>query len=45
VGEELVGYLEAADWRIEETPERDPYPGVETQTRRVYILANASGGR
>jgi SAM-dependent methyltransferase len=40
--QELVGYLEASDWHIEETTERDPYPGVETQTRRVYILANAS---
>jgi hypothetical protein len=41
--QELVGFLEAADWHIEETTERDPYPGVETQTRRVYILANPSG--
>lgn len=40
--QELVGYLEASDWLIEETTERDPYPGVETQTRRVYILAKAS---
>ena len=40
--QELVGYLEASDWHIEETTERDPYPGVETQTRRVYILAKAS---
>ncbi len=39
---ELIGYLEAAGWHIEETTERDPYPGVETQTRRVYILANAT---
>ena len=40
--QELVGYLEASGWHIEETMERDPYPGVETQTRRAYILANAS---
>jgi SAM-dependent methyltransferase len=39
---EMIEYLEAAAWRIEETTERDPYPGVETQTRRVYILANAT---
>jgi hypothetical protein len=39
---EMIGYLEAAGWRIEETTERDPYSGVETQTRRVYILANAT---
>jgi SAM-dependent methyltransferase len=38
---ELAGYLEAAGWLIEETTERDPYPDVETQTRRVYILAQA----
>ncbi len=39
---ELIGYLEAAGWHIEETTERDPYPGVETQTRRGYMLANAT---
>lgn len=38
---ELVGYLEAAGWRVEEVTERDPYPEVEVQTRRVYILAEA----
>ena len=38
---ELVGYLEAAGWHIVETTEQDPYLGVETQTPRVYILANA----
>jgi SAM-dependent methyltransferase len=36
---ELVGYLEAGGWRVEEATERDPYPDVEAQTRRVYILA------
>ncbi len=36
---ELVRDLESAGWRIDEATERDPYPGVETQTRRVYILA------
>ncbi len=38
---ELVGYLEAAGWRIEEATERDPYPDVEVATRRLYILAQA----
>lgn len=36
---ELVGYLEAAGWRIEEATERDPYPDVEVATRRLYIFA------
>ncbi len=37
-----MGYLDAAGWHLEEVTERDPYPpGVETQTRRVYILATA----
>ena len=38
---ELIGYLEAAGWRVEEVTERDPYPDVEAQTRRVYVLAQA----
>lgn len=41
---ELVGYLEAGGWRIEEATERDPYPDVEVATRRVYILAEAPAG-
>ena len=41
---ELVGYLEAAGWRVEEATERDPYPDVEAQTRRVYILAQGRAG-
>jgi len=36
---ELLESLESAGWRIEEATERDPYLGVETQTRRVYIRA------
>jgi SAM-dependent methyltransferase len=36
---ELLESLESAGWRVEEATERDPYPGVETQTRRVYIRA------
>ncbi len=38
--DELVTQLEAAGFRIEECVERDPYPGVEAETRRVYVLAS-----
>lgn len=41
---ELVGYLEAGGWRIEEATERDPYPDIEVATRRVYILAESPAG-
>jgi SAM-dependent methyltransferase len=38
---EMLGYLEAADFVIEEIEERDPYaPEVEYQSRRGYILAS-----
>jgi hypothetical protein len=37
---ELERCLKTAGWRVEEATERAPYaPGVETQTRRVYIVA------
>ena len=37
---EMVGYLEAAGYAIEEVIEREPYaPEVEYQSRRAYILA------
>ncbi len=43
----MRGKPRSSGWasRPEETSEREPYSGVETQTRRVYILANASGTR
>lgn len=38
--DEMVGYLEAAGFIIDEVIERAPYPdGVEAQTQRVYIFA------
>jgi len=37
--EEMAGYLRAAGFEVEEATERDPYPEVEVQTRRGYILA------
>lgn len=37
---EMVGYLEAAGYHIEQVIERDPYPPeIEYQSRRAYILA------
>lgn len=36
---EMVGYLTAAGLEIGEVVERDPYPDVEHQNRRGYILA------
>ena len=35
----MAGYLAAADLRVEEIIERDPYPDVEHQSRRAYIFA------
>jgi SAM-dependent methyltransferase len=38
---EMLGYLKAADFVIEQIEERDPYaPEVEYQSRRGYILAS-----
>lgn len=37
--EEMVGYLEAAGFNIEEIVERPNYPEVEYPSERVYILA------
>jgi SAM-dependent methyltransferase len=37
--DEMVGYLEAAGFNIEEIVERAPYPEVEYPSQRVYILA------
>jgi len=38
---EMVGYLEAAGFTVEETIEREPYPEVEVTTRRTYLLVRA----
>lgn len=37
--EAMASELEAAGWEIEEIVERDPYPEVEHQSRRVYVFA------
>ena len=36
---EMVSYIEAAGFEVEEAIERDPYPDVEYQSRRAYIFA------
>jgi hypothetical protein len=41
---EMVGYLEAAAFDVEEVIEREPYPEVEHQSRRAYIFAKKPGG-
>lgn len=40
---EMTGWLQEAGFAVEETTERDPYPEVEAQTRRAYLLARRSG--
>ena len=37
--EEMKGYLKKAGFDLQEVIERDPYPGVEYQSRRAYIFA------
>lgn len=36
---EMLGYLAKSGFEIDDVIERDPYPEVEAQTRRVYIFA------
>lgn len=36
---ELTGWLAAAGWTVEDVREREPYPGVEAETRRAYVTA------
>jgi SAM-dependent methyltransferase len=38
--DEMTGYLQQAGLRVDEVIERDPYPGVEHQSQRVYIFAS-----
>ncbi len=40
---EMDGWLTAAGFVIEEVVERDPYPDIESQTRRAYFLARTPG--
>ncbi len=37
---EMLGYLGDAGLILDEVIERDPYPEVEAQTRRIYIFAH-----
>ena len=37
--DEMIRYLSEAGFDVEEAVERDPYPDVEYQSRRAYILA------
>jgi len=37
--DEMAGYLRAAHFEIEEIVERPPYPDVEHQSRRAYVIA------
>jgi len=39
---EVANALRSAGFEIEKIIERDPYPEVEAQTRRAYILAKAN---
>jgi ubiquinone/menaquinone biosynthesis C-methylase UbiE len=38
--EEMVSYLKTASFELENVIERDPYPEIEVQTRRAYVLAS-----
>lgn len=37
--DEMIGYLRAAGFELEAAAERAPYPDVEHQSRRAYLLA------
>ncbi len=39
--EEMQAYLREAGFEIDEVIEREPYPDVEVQTRRAYLLLKA----
>jgi SAM-dependent methyltransferase len=43
--QEMRGYLDAAGFVTERCEERDPYPDVEAQTRRCYVIARAAAER
>jgi SAM-dependent methyltransferase len=42
--EEMTGFLRAAGFQVVEVVEREPYPGVEHQSRRAYIFAEKPRG-
>ena len=37
--DEMSGYLKNADFAVEEIIERNPYPAIEQQNRRAYVIA------
>lgn len=43
--DEVTDSLRSAGFEVEKVVERDPYPEVEAQTRRAYILAIKRGTR
>jgi SAM-dependent methyltransferase len=42
--EEMSGWLREAGFLVEAVTEREPYPDVEAQTRRAYVLATKPAG-
>jgi SAM-dependent methyltransferase len=42
--EEMSGWLREAGFVVEAVTEREPYPDVEAQTRRAYVLATTPAG-
>jgi SAM-dependent methyltransferase len=38
-GAEMEGYLHKAGYVVQERRERGPYPGIEVETQRCYVLA------
>ena len=42
--DEMAGYLETAGFVVEESIERPPYPNVEHQSKRAYILSRKPVG-
>lgn len=41
--DEMTGWLREAGFAVEQVTEREPYPDVEAQTRRAYVLAAKPG--
>jgi hypothetical protein len=39
-----IGFLESAGFQVGEIIEREPYPGVEHESRRAYIFAEKPPG-
>lgn len=42
--DEMAGYLREAGFVVESVTEREPYPEVEAQTRRAYLVATKPAG-